>query len=155
MKIRKIIRNIVILSSLLLSFMLSQTYAARGIAVKIKTTSGTEEAIQLYGGSYALLVGVSDYRSGWPSLESVPGELDKVEDLLKSKGFTVEKHIDPDNRELKLAFENFINRYGYTNDNRLLFFFSGHGHSRKNGRKGYLVPVDAPDPEVCVSGEPV
>nr|VFJ48670.1 MAG: Formylglycine-generating enzyme, required for sulfatase activity, contains SUMF1/FGE domain [Candidatus Kentron sp. DK] len=27
-----------------------------------------------------------------------------------------------------------------------LFFFSGHGHTRDNGNKGYLVPVDAPNP---------
>lgn len=28
-----------------------------------------------YDGSYALLIGVSDYTAGWPDLESVPGEL--------------------------------------------------------------------------------
>ncbi|MCP4694006.1 MAG: PEGA domain-containing protein, partial [Desulfobacterales bacterium] len=37
--------------------------------------------------------------------------------------------------------------HGYDRDNRLLFYFSGHGHTRQNGEKGYLVPADAPNPK--------
>jgi formylglycine-generating enzyme required for sulfatase activity len=53
--------------------------------------------------------------------------------------------MDPDGDELEDAFEDFIDEYGYTPGNRLLFFFTGHGHSREDGM-GYLVPADAPDP---------
>ncbi len=60
--------------------------------------------------------------------------------------------MDPDSSQLKDAFENFINDYGYDQGNRLLFFFSGHGHTRKNGKKGYLVPTDAPNPHNVEKG---
>ncbi|WP_069472482.1 caspase family protein [Candidatus Marithrix sp. Canyon 246] len=36
--------------------------------------------------------------------------------------------------------------YALDENNRLLFFYSGHGYSRLNGSKGYIVPVDAPNP---------
>jgi uncharacterized caspase-like protein len=53
--------------------------------------------------------------------------------------------MNPDSAALKRAFTDFINSHGLEEDNRLLFFFSGHGHTRKkNGLKGYLVPVNAP-----------
>ncbi|GAB4336106.1 MAG: hypothetical protein Kow0089_06140 [Desulfobulbaceae bacterium] len=116
------------------------------VRVPVAEDAGGGE-MDLYSGSYALLIGASHYRGGWPSLESIPGELDKVEKLLRHKGFTVERVRDPDSRQLKEAFTGFINRYGYDRNNRLLFFYSGHGYTRLNGRKGYLVPVDAPDPD--------
>ena len=45
---------------------------------------------------------------------------------------------------LKRAFEEFINKHGYHQGARLLFYYSGHGHS--DGDDGFLVPSDAPDP---------
>ncbi|MCP4409623.1 MAG: caspase family protein [Gammaproteobacteria bacterium] len=108
--------------------------------------------ISLYTGSYALLIGVSDYTRGWPDLESVPFELERVETQLQEKGFTIVKRLNPDSGALKRAFEKFIGDYGYDTGNRLLFFFSGHGHTRDNNRKGYLVPTDAPNPEADERG---
>ncbi|MCF8108300.1 MAG: PEGA domain-containing protein, partial [Desulfohalobiaceae bacterium] len=119
-----------------------QSQASRGIA--ITTTQGQE--VGLYTGSYALLIGVSDYHNGWPKLEQIPSELDKVEQTLKGQGFRVEKILDPDAEALEDGIEDFIDHYGYTKGNRLLFFYSGHGHTMDNGKRGYLVPVDAPDP---------
>ncbi len=66
--------------------------------------------------------------------------------MLERKGFAVTQVIDPQDRQLQNAFESFIDSYGYDNSNRLLFYFSGHGYTRDNGNKGYLVPVDAPHP---------
>jgi len=130
-----------------LTCIIQASYAGMAVRVSMKNDKGGNEEISLYSGSYALLVGASNYRAGWPSLESIPGELDNVESLLKRKGFTVERVFDPDSQQLQDAFTGFINRYGYDQNNRLLFFFSGHGYTRKNGKKGYLVPVDAPDPD--------
>ena len=112
--------------------------------VLIKDKQGKQ--VGLYKESHALVIGVSDYKAGWPDLESIPGEIEQVEAALIKMGFNVKKVMDPDSEALKGAYENFINEYGYDEQNRLLFFFSGHGHSRKGGKKGYLVPVDAPDP---------
>lgn len=118
--------------------------------VEIKDAQGNK--VGGYAGSYALLIGVSNYTSGWPRLENVPGELDKVEVLLRSQGFKVERwpkpgKSGPDGAELESAFNEFIRKYGYDKDNRLLFFFSGHGYTLDSGSRGYLVPTDAPDPK--------
>lgn len=118
----------------------------RAIRVLIKDREGSE--VGGYQESHALLVGVSDYTAGWPDLESVPGELELVATLLQERGFKTQRLLNPTGVELRRAFDEFINRYGFNPANRLLFFFSGHGHSRLEGRKGYLVPADAPDPAV-------
>ncbi|MGD8770888.1 MAG: caspase family protein [Desulfobacterales bacterium] len=117
----------------------------KGIGVvSIKDSSGRQ--IGLYKGSYALVFGVSDYTAGWPKLPSVVEETKLVQIALENAGFIVRRVLNPNEEILKREFEQFIDRYGYERDNRLLVFFSGHGYSRRKGAKGYLVPVDAPDP---------
>jgi formylglycine-generating enzyme required for sulfatase activity len=115
---------------------------SRGVRLKVNT--GAE--MELYSGSHALLIGVSRYTAGWPSLESVPSELGKVATALQAQGFTVDRVDSPTGDALRRAFEDFINRYGFSSGERLLIFFSGHGYTRKDGKKGYIVPADAPDP---------
>jgi formylglycine-generating enzyme required for sulfatase activity len=134
-------------SVLVLALFCHSAYAAMAIRVPVTDEKGVEGEMELYGGSHALIIGASAYRAGWPSLESIPGELDNVEDLLTRQGFKVERVADPDSQQLKDAFTGFINRHGYDRNNRLLIFYSGHGYTRQNGTKGYLVPVDAPDPD--------
>ncbi len=135
-------KRIGLLAVVLLIFWVGMAFGGtRGLA--IKTTGG--EKVGGYSGSYALLIGVSRYEA-WPRLNSVPSEVGRVETLLKKRGFTVVKVMDPDGGHLQSAFESFIDKYGYTPDNRLLFYFAGHGFTRNNGAKGYLVPVDAPSP---------
>ena len=138
--------TIMTICALLLSLLLASNLPAkqRGIKVVIKDTSGRE--VGLYKESHALLIGVSNYIAGWPKLERVPYEIEQVEAVLKKKGFHVVKVMDPTSVALSEVFEDFINKYGFDENNRLLFFFSGHGHTRKRGKKGYLVPIDAPDP---------
>ncbi|MDQ6951668.1 MAG: caspase family protein, partial [Mariprofundales bacterium] len=93
-----------------------------------------------------MLIGESIYTSGWPNLEHVPAELIPVERVLQAQGFTVKKVINADAVQLQQVMKTFIDRYGFDTNNRLLFYYSGHGYTRKNGSKGYLVPTDAPDP---------
>ena len=82
--------------------------ATKGVErIEIPDESG--RLMTLYKGSYALLIGVSDYTNGWSDLESVPGELDRMEALLYRQGFKVEKHLNPNNTELRNAFTGFIN----------------------------------------------
>jgi hypothetical protein len=117
----------------------------RGVSVvSIKDNNG--RTIQLYKKSYALLIGVSNYTQGWPDLESISGELEQVRQALQGNGFITRVVIDPDGQALRKTFQDFINEYGFEADNRLLFYFSGHGYTRQKGRKGYLVPSDSPDP---------
>jgi hypothetical protein len=129
---------------------LSSASQTKGIKVVVKDTSGRK--VGLYKGSHALIIGISDYTAGWPKLESVPYEINRVEAALKKQGFHVVKVMNPTSDELNEAFEDFIDTYGFDEENRLLFFFSGHGHTRKRGKKGYLVPADAPDPRYDEKG---
>ncbi len=105
-----------------------------------------------YAESHALLIGVDDYTAGWDDLESIPGELEAVRKALETAGFEVEQVRNPDGDALAAAFKRFIDEHGYNPDSRLLFFFSGHGYSRRDGSRGYLVPADAPDPSVDERG---
>jgi len=115
---------------------------SRGITIK----DHTGHVVGGYSGSYALLIGESDYTAGWPDLQNIPFELKQVEQVLTEQGFTVTKVINSNAAQLKNAFSTFISRHGYDANNRLLFYYSGHGYTRNHGKKGYLVPTDAPDP---------
>ena len=122
------------------------------IKVIAKARDGSMQKIELYKASYALLIGVSDYTAGWPDLENIPAEVEMVANSLRDHGFSVKTVMNPDSDELEDSFEEFIDKYGYDSQNRLLFLFSGHGYTRKQGKKGYLVPVDAPDPRIDERG---
>nr|VFJ61661.1 MAG: Formylglycine-generating enzyme, required for sulfatase activity, contains SUMF1/FGE domain [Candidatus Kentron sp. FW] len=112
--------------------------------LRVVTTTKGEELLR-YGKSFALLIGVSDY-AHWSDLHQVPRELDRVQKMLEGQGFAVTRVNNPDSDALSDAFEDFKDKYGFHRNNRLLFFFSGHGHTRDHNNKGYLVPADAPDP---------
>ncbi len=119
----------------------------RGIKrVEIKTVSG--ETVGLYEESHALVIGVSDYTAGWPDLESVPDDIKAVSQALEKHNFHVVQVLNPTKKKLTAAFTEFIDNYGYNQDNRLLFYYSGHGYTKKvyERNTGYLVPRDAPDP---------
>ena len=134
-----------------LSLLLPLTLLAQGRGVDhVRDDAGRQ--VELYTGSYALVISVADYTNGWPDLESVPSEMDEVGAALTEMGFSVTRVSDPDDDALQSAFEDFIDAHGYVPGNRLLFFYSGHGHSRDNGNRGYLVPTDAPNPRSDETG---
>lgn len=110
--------------------------------LQAKTQDG--ESLSLYTESHALLIGVSEY-THWPRLDSIPAELDEVEDALIAQEFNVVRLNNPKGRELSNGVEDFINEYGLNPENRLLIYYSGHGHSI--GEKGFLLPADTPLPE--------
>jgi len=121
-------------------------HAARGSGVKLFFKDSRGVDVGFYTGSYALLIGVSNYTAGWLNLEEVPGNLERVDRALKQRGFQTDVVLDPTGIQLKKAFQLFIKLYGREKNNRLLFFFSGHAFTGKNNENGYLVPTDAPNP---------
>lgn len=132
-----------------------QTDQPRGMKkVVIRDKSGNE--IGLYESSYALVIGVSDYTSGWPRLPEVKNDVQAVKEVLESHGFRVIVEGNPAHRgDLDRAFDDFINQYGHNPDDRLLFYFAGHGHTIKlayGGEMGYIVPADAPNPNRDLNG---
>ena len=125
----------------------------RGMKVVIRDRSGQQ--VGLYENSYALVIGVSDYTAGWPDLPGVGKDVEAVREVLEKRGFLVTVVVNPDYEELGDAFNDFINSYGREPDDRLLFYFTGHGHTHRKkygAEMGYIVPADAPNPHIDLNG---
>jgi|GEM_PF-3809081 len=128
---------------------------SRSVLIRVKGEDGAAKDIRLYKGSYALLIGVSNYTAGWPKLPGVLQDIEDIEKTLKSHGFEVFILKDPDSVHLVSGIKDFINRYGLEAENRLLIYFAGHGHTEKlayGDEMGYIVPSDAPNPNVDKKG---
>jgi hypothetical protein len=102
-----------------------------------------------YEKSYALLIGIWDYLKGWEKLSpgSIEHDLETVAKALKAHNFIIRTVINPTHDEIIEELNQFKNNYGLEKNNRLLFYFSGHGWSRHNNEIGYIVPKDAPFPD--------
>ena len=122
--------------------------AQRGMkTITVHTKEG--KAIELYKDSHALVVGNGNYTNGWNPLRGALQDVEEVADALKKHGFTVTVKTDLTKPKFEDAFEKFVAE-GRKANNRLLFYYAGHGHTEKlaNGDDlGYLVMVDAPLPE--------
>ena len=123
-----------LLVALLSLILASSVFAAQRGIKKIDVTS-SGRSLHLYSQSHALVIGVSDYTSGWQDLDSVEEDIQSVGDALQIHGFNVVKVINPTAKELKIQMEEFIGEYGYEPDNRLLIYFSGHGYTQVKGTR--------------------
>ncbi len=129
--------------------------ATRGIVVNAKGADGATKQLQLYSGYHALVVGCGDYHAGWPRLPNPAQDAREVAALLKAFGWTVNLLEEPDSLTLRRAMNSLVAGPGRKKDLAILFWFSGHGHTLEeaDGTKlGYLVPVDAPDPQKDLIG---
>ncbi len=120
--------------------------------IQVKQQDNTLVETELYQESHALIIGVSQYNNGWTKLPGVIEDVIAVKTKLGESGFTVTVVMDPDSNQLKQSFENFISQFGNNPNNRLLFYFAGHGHTIMPAYGGdpigYIVPKDAPLPKV-------
>ncbi len=114
--------------------------------MSIKVYTNTNQEIELYKASYALVIGNGNYTD----LSPLPGALQDVEevkDVLETHGFDVTLKTDLNKRKFEKALAEFVFESGKDEDNRLLFYYAGHGYTQKavNGEDlGYLAMVDAP-----------
>lgn len=132
-----------VLIALAFTVVTSQVHAALSLHLK----NGNE--IDLYDKSYALVIGVSDYKK-WPDLPGVKGDVKSVSASLTKHGFTVTKLLNPTRAEFDREVRDFIAKKGQDPNNRVLVYYAGHGHTLKTtygGDLGYLVPADAPLPQ--------
>lgn len=122
----------------------------RGVGVKVQNEQGQMQEVTLYQGSYALVIGASNYKdSSWNRLPGVKDDIPAVRKVLEKHGFRVEEFSDPTSANLLARVNQFVNDYGLQPENRLLIYFAGHGYTETDAdeRKfGYIVPVDAPNP---------
>ena len=108
------------------------------------------EQVELFKGSYALVIGASDYQdNAWSDLTNIKEDIVAVSQALEEQGFQVQTRLDPTGDILLEEITDFINQFGIEEENRLLFYFAGHGYTKEsNGYKfGFMVPVDAPSPQ--------
>jgi formylglycine-generating enzyme required for sulfatase activity len=144
---------IVFLSMIIICFCLlplSVNAASRGITVKAKTSSGMTKEIRLYSGYYALIVGCGDYQSGWPKLPNPVKDAREVATTLKNMGWKIDVLENPEGRFFQRKLNQLIVGPGRDKNKGILLWFSGHGYTLKEAdglSLGYLVPIDAPDPE--------
>ena len=116
--------------------------------MKISVHTETGE-IPLYNESYALIVGNGSYTNGWDSLDRLLRDVKDVATVLEKRGFTVTLKTNLKKPDFEAAFEAFIKK-GEGKDNRLLFYYAGHGHTEINKQTGEesgdLIMVDSPMP---------
>jgi formylglycine-generating enzyme required for sulfatase activity/uncharacterized caspase-like protein len=145
------LRKITVLAILLLA--LAPLLAAQSRGLSIIGKDGSQ--LGSFKASYALVIGETQYSAGWPKLPGVANDARLVQEALAAAGFSVTLKQDLPFDEMKSAYEDFIDAYGLDEGNRLLFYYAGHGHTLKlaGGRDmGYIVPIDAPNPNVDPNG---
>ena len=124
--------------------------AGRGIKVDLRASerpsAPVTEAIQLYESSHALVIGNDKYAAGWPLLSNAVSDARAVATELGRRGFDVTLKTNLKSFELKRALEEFFIIAGDNPKARLFVWFAGHGHTLDG--EGFIVPVDAPRPEV-------
>jgi len=127
--------------------------ATRGI-VPILIMDEEGNRVGLYKESHALIIGISDYFY-WPNLPGVDEDIQSVKQVLENHGFHTVVHSNSNFENLIESIENFINQYGQNPDNRLLFYFAGHGHTLKlayGEEMGYLISANTPNPNQNKAG---
>jgi hypothetical protein len=119
-----------------------------GISVNIRADENTDapitETIELYGSSYALIIGNDEYSAGWPKLSNAISDAREIAAELEKRGFQVMFRENLDSMALQQSLKEFFAIQGANPDARLLLWYAGHGHTIKG--EGFLVPVDAPKP---------
>lgn len=108
-----------------------------------------------YANSWALIIGINAY-SHVGQLTYATNDADAVANILPSLGFPSSKTIvlrdaAATRHAIHSAYISFHTEASHSDD-RVLFFFAGHGHTveSKRGPVGYLVPVDG-DPDNLAS----
>jgi len=143
------LKAICILFSVVVSLLTVHVYAGqRGIRVTARTPEGMQ--LPLYRGSYAFVVGNEHYAGGWDPLPGAARDVTDVAEALEKNGFEVTLRTNLTRDAFNKELETFCHSHGRDEDNRILFYFAGHGHTQKMATgedMGYLVMVDAPAPE--------
>ncbi len=134
----------------------SVSSAATGVQVDLRVSeapgSPVVGRVDLYGASYALIIGIDNYTAGWPRLSKAVEDARLVAAALRTRGFEVELLTDVAGDELRRALRQFFAIKGADPTARLFLWYAGHGYTEEG--EGYLIPADAPPrghPELLLS----
>jgi len=126
--------------------------AERAIAQLSVAAASAGARPSFYRESWAIIIGINDYQQ-WPKLRYCVHDADGIEQVLISKfGFkpeNVRKLLNGDatrQRIMALLGDEFADASRIQREDRVFFFFAGHGATRTlaDGREiGFIVPVDA------------
>ena len=126
-----------------------QIYSQENRGIKVINITINNTSQEFYKQSHALVIGMSDYKNGWPNLPGVKNDVQVVKKALEKQDFKVVLLENATKVELDKSISDFISEYGQGAENRLLIYFAGHGHTIKTSygdELGYIVPIDAPNP---------
>jgi hypothetical protein len=103
--------------------------------------------VHFYKKSFAVIIGVNNYER-WPALEFAVNDAKAVRRKLELTGFEeITVIFDKEatqRRILTELFHELPRKVG--RDDRVLFYFAGHGQTEdlpNGGKRGYIIPVDA------------
>lgn len=113
-------------------FSATEIGAVKATTSKTTTTTAKPEIRK------AIVIGCSKYEHAG-ALVNPLNDANAMEATLKSLGFDVTKIVDPSQKELKMAIDDFGNKLKGSDVG--LFYFAGHGVQVKG--LNYLIPVDA------------
>ena len=105
----------------------------RGISVTLRESERADapvaETVQLYGSSYALVIGIDTYTGGWPRLSNAVRDAEVVAAELTARGFEVRLETDLDSLALLRTLKEFFALKGADPEARLFLWFAGHGET--------------------------
>ncbi|WP_240751389.1 caspase family protein [Flagellimonas onchidii] len=93
----------------------------------------------------------SNYKEeNWNKLPGTREDILAIKKALEQHNFKVELHYNLNLREMDEVLQNFAEKYGYQENNRLLYYYAGHGATLYNKvlkeDVGYLIPLNTPNP---------
>jgi peptidoglycan/xylan/chitin deacetylase (PgdA/CDA1 family)/Flp pilus assembly protein TadD len=110
------------------------------------------EKVNPYRQSWAVIIGINEYQT-WPKLRYAVNDANAIEQVLVNKfGFHREnifKLTDGEatrQRIMQVMGDDLTNPSKVSHDDRVFFFFAGHGATRTmsdNRQIGFIIPVDA------------
>jgi tetratricopeptide (TPR) repeat protein len=117
---------------------------------KVESAKLVPEDIQqlLQHRGHALLIGVSDYKSGWPQLPNVKNDLQDLKAGLEPYFETVDIVPNPTVAQLRDRMGEFLLGQWNKPDERLFIYYAGHGFTDFNqssrDNDGYITGSDTP-----------
>ena len=101
--------------------------------------SPSDTVRQIYGTSYAVVIGIDRYQH-LNKLDGAVRDAKAMTKMLEQRGFDVTEILDKEASKERLRGLAYELQEQLNPDDRLFFYFAGHGVDE--GGKGYLMPVD-------------